>query len=111
MRGYHDVTIFASNVPELRSFYQKAGFKMAFSDGDTLVVFVLGDNELAIHTSEQRPTQSIGITVLVDDFAPVVARLREQGIAFDGPKPTRPGMSGISIQDPNQNTIAFLTRD
>jgi catechol 2,3-dioxygenase-like lactoylglutathione lyase family enzyme len=109
--GFHDVTIVASNVAELREFYGKLGFEMAFSDADKLVVFIVGKNELAIHTSDQRPMNALGLTVLVEDLAKIQAKLREIGVPFEGPKPLRPGLTGVTVKDPNGNAVEFLHPD
>jgi hypothetical protein len=104
----HDVGLLASNVAELREFYSKLGFQLAFSDGDKLVVFVLGSNEFAIHTSSQRPTVALGISVVVDDLSQMESKLKGLGIAYDGPKEMRPGLIGVGIRDPNGNRVEFL---
>ncbi len=107
----NDVGILTSNVAELRAFYTKLGFEMAFSDGDDLVVFIVGPNELAIHTSDQRPMRAVGLLVVVKDLAAVQAKLKEVGIPFEGPKPVRPGMTGIQVNDPNENIVEFARND
>ncbi len=105
---FHDFGIVASNVAELRDFYSKLGFELAFSDGDDLVVFIVGQNELAIHTSEQRPQNAAGISFLVDDLEQMRTRLVELGVRFEGPRKMRPGLIGIAIDDPNGNHVTFL---
>ncbi len=108
VEGLHDITLFASNLSELRDFYTKLGFRQVVDQGEELVVFEVGDNELAIHSSPDRPQGSVGLTFLVLNIATIEARLRELGIAFRGPQRVRPGLSGITLHDPNGNTLAFL---
>jgi len=110
-KGFHDVTIVASNVAELRRFYGELGFRLIVNRGDDLAVFLVGTNELAIHTSPTRPTKALVLSVLVDDLDPVQCQATELGIQFDGPAPMRPGLIGIALLDPNGNKIEFLKPD
>jgi catechol 2,3-dioxygenase-like lactoylglutathione lyase family enzyme len=111
VKGIHDVTIVASNVAELRTFYGRLGFRQVVDHGDTLAVFLLGANELAIHTSSTQPTNAIVISVLVDDLAPVQRQAAELGISVADPAPLRPGLIGIALLDPNGNKLEFLQRE
>jgi len=111
VKGIHDVTIVASNVAELRTFYGRLGFKQVVDRGDTLAVFLVGANELAIHTSSAQPTGAFVISVLVDDLAPVQRQAAELGISVNDPAPLRPGLIGIALFDPNGNKLEFLRPD
>jgi len=108
VKGIHDVTLIASNVAELRTFYRRLGFTQVVDDGDKLAVFSVGANELAIHTSSTHPTNAIVISVLVDDLAPVQRKAAELGITVNDPAPLRPGLIGIAVFDPNGNKLEFL---
>jgi len=108
VKGIHDVTIVASNVAELRTFYRRLGFKQVVDRGDTLAVFLVGANELAIHTSSTQPSNAIVISVLVEDLAPVQRQAAELGITVNDPAPLRPGLIGIALFDPNGNKLEFL---
>jgi len=110
-KGFHDVTIVASNVAELRRFYGGLGFRQIVDRGDDLAVFHVGANELAIHTSSSRPTKALVLSILVDDLEPVQHLAVELGIQCDGPTPMRPGLVGIALLDPNGNKLEFLKRD
>ncbi len=77
VKGIHDVTIVASNVAELRTFYGRLGFRQVVDQGETLAVFLVGANELAIHTSSAQPTNALVISVLVEDLAPVQRQAAE----------------------------------
>ena len=111
VKGLHDVTIVASNVAELRTFYGRLGFKQVVDRGDTLAVFLIGTNELAIHTSSTQPINAIVISVLVEDLAPVQRQAAELGISVNDPAPLRPGLIGIALFDPNGNKLEFLRPD
>ncbi len=108
MRGFHDMTLLASNVGELREFYKQLGFHLVVADAEDMAVFTVGDNEFVIHTAVNRPTAAVGVSIRVDDTGPYQARLEQLGIPFEGPKPLRPGLSGISLKDPNGNVVEFL---
>lgn len=108
VKGIHDVTIVASNVAELRTFYERLGFRQVVDHGDTLAVFLLGANELAIHTSSTQPTSAIAISILVEDLEPVQRQAAELGISVSDPAPLRPGLIGIALFDPNGNKLEFL---
>lgn len=108
VKGFHDVTIVASNVAELRAFYAELGFTQVLDHGDQLAVFLVGSNELAIHTSTTKPTNAIVLSVLVNDLEPVQRRATQLGLAFEDPKPMRPGLVGIALFDPNGNKLEFL---
>jgi catechol 2,3-dioxygenase-like lactoylglutathione lyase family enzyme len=108
VKGIHDVTIVASNVAELRTFYGRLGFRQVVDRGDTLAVFLVGANELAIHTSSSRPTSAIVISILVEDLAPIQRHAAELGINVNDPTPLRPGLIGIALFDPNGNKLEFL---
>ena len=110
-KGIHDVTIIASNVAELRTFYGRLGFKQVVDRGDTLAVFLVGANELAIHTSAAQPTSALVISVLVEDLAPVQRQAAELGLSVNAPAQLRPGLIGIALFDPNGNKIEFLRPD
>ena len=110
-KGFHDVTIVASNVAELRRFYGELGFRQVVDHGDGLAVFLVGANELAIHTSSARPTKALVLSILVDDIEPVQRQATQLGIQFDGPALMRPGLIGIALLDPNGNKIEFLRPD
>jgi len=108
VKGFHDITIIANNVAELRHFYGILGFAQVVDQGDELAVFVVGANELAIHTSENIPTEALVLSVAVSDLEAIQRRIAELGIRFDGPVPMRPGLIGIAIRDPNGNKLEFL---
>ncbi len=108
IKGLHDVTILASNVPELREFYGRLGLQQVVDRGDELAVFLVGTNELAIHTSTACSEKAIGISIVIGDLEPIIQKVKEMGIAYDGPQPLRPGMSGIGFFDPNGNRLEFL---
>ena len=110
-KGFHDVTILASNAAELRRFYARLGFKQVVDRGDELAVFVVGRNELAIHTSAAQPANAVVLSILVDDLAPVQRHAAEMAIRVDGPIALRPGLTGISLLDPNGNKLEFLRPD
>jgi len=110
-KGFHDVTIVASNVAELRRFYGELGFRQVVDHGDDLAVFLVGANELAIHTSSARPTKALVLSILVDDIEPVQRQAAQLGIQFDGPTLMRPGLIGIALLDPNGNKLEFLKPD
>ncbi len=76
-KGFHDVTIVASNVDELRRFYGELGFRQVVDRGNDLAVFLVGANELAIHTSPTRPTKALVLSVLVDDLEPIQRQAAE----------------------------------
>ncbi len=76
--------------------------------GDEFVVFGVGDNELAIHTSATEFTGVVGITFMVKDVAALERHLTDVGIPFEGPAPMRPGLEGITVRDPNGNVLGFL---
>jgi catechol 2,3-dioxygenase-like lactoylglutathione lyase family enzyme len=109
VKGFHDVTIVASNVRELREFYASLGFTQVVDRGDELAVFLVGANELAIHTSSDHPTNALVLSLLVTDLEPVVRTATDLGLRVQGPTPLRPGLVGIAIQDPNGNKLEFLT--
>jgi catechol 2,3-dioxygenase-like lactoylglutathione lyase family enzyme len=109
VRGFRDVSLFASNVAELREFYAKLGFPQVVDEADELAVFLVGDQELAIHTSADRPRAAVALSFLVMDTGLIQERLTELGIGFDGPQPLRPGLAGIALKDPNENTLEFLS--
>jgi catechol 2,3-dioxygenase-like lactoylglutathione lyase family enzyme len=108
MKGFHDVTILASNVAELRAFYTSLGFTQAVELGDDLAVFSVGASELAIHKSESRPLKALVLSFTMAEIGPLQRRLNELGITFEGPAPRRPGLVGIALSDPNENKLEFL---
>lgn len=110
VNGFHDITLFTDNVAELSEFYQKVGFRKLLDQGD-LVVLGVGENELAIHVAPARPSQGVGMSFLVKDLASTREHLAAANIPFEGPKPERPGLSGIKLRDPIGNVISFLAPD
>jgi catechol 2,3-dioxygenase-like lactoylglutathione lyase family enzyme len=108
VKGFHDVTIVAKNVAELRRFYAELGFRQVVDRGDELAVFLVGSNELAIHTSAMQPLYAVVISILVDTLEPVQQRAAELGIRLEAPAPLRPGLIGIAVLDPNGNKLEFL---
>lgn len=110
VKGIHDVTIVARNVAELRAFYGRLGFTQVVDRGDDLAVFLIGANELAIHTSSAQPTNAMVISILVGDLAPVQHQAAELGVPVNEPAELRPGLIGIALFDPNGNKLEFLRR-
>jgi catechol 2,3-dioxygenase-like lactoylglutathione lyase family enzyme len=110
VKGIHDVTIVATNVAELRAFYGRLGFTQVVDRGDDLAVFLVGANELAIHTSSAQPTNAMVISILVENLAPVQRKAAELGISVNEPAELRPGLLGIALFDPNGNKLEFLRR-
>jgi catechol 2,3-dioxygenase-like lactoylglutathione lyase family enzyme len=108
VRGFHDLTILASNVAELRAFYSDLGFQQVVDRGDELAVFLVGNNELAIHTSSARPMNAFVLSIMVDAFESIQRRAAELGIPLDPPAPLRPGLIGVAMLDPNGNKLEFL---
>jgi catechol 2,3-dioxygenase-like lactoylglutathione lyase family enzyme len=108
VKGFHDITILASNVAELRAFYLSLGFKQTVELGDDLAVFTVGANELAIHKADSRPLRALVLSFMMEAVGPLQQRLNERAIPFEGPTPRRPGLVGIALSDPNGNKIEFL---
>jgi len=108
MRGFHDLTIVASNVAELRSFYGRLGFRQVVDQGGNLAVFLVGSNELAIHASGERPAEALVISILVTDLEVIARAFTELALSFEGPARLRPGFVGIRVRDPNGNKIEFV---
>jgi catechol 2,3-dioxygenase-like lactoylglutathione lyase family enzyme len=108
VKGFHDVTILANNVAELRAFYASLGFTQTVELGDDLAVFLVGGSELAIHKAESRPLRALAISFTMDAIGPLQQHLNERAIAFEGPAPRRPGLVGIALHDPNGNKLEFL---
>ncbi len=103
-----DATIRASNVAELRLFYNRIGFTEVLVRSDEIVVFAAGQSELVIYRVAEQPRAAVGLGFQVDDAAPMAERLRNAAIPFDGPMQLRPGMIGVRFTDPNGNVLAFL---
>jgi catechol 2,3-dioxygenase-like lactoylglutathione lyase family enzyme len=108
VKGFHDVTIVAQNVAELRRFYAGLGFRQVVDHGDELAVFLVGANELAIHTSATQPLNALVLSVLVDDLEQIQRKAAELGKELDPPAPLRPGLIGVALRDPNGNRLEFL---
>jgi hypothetical protein len=108
VKGFHDITIVASNVAELRRFYSSWGFRQVVDQGDDLAVFLIGANELAIHSSATRPLNAVVLSVLVDDLVQVQRQAANLGIEINAPTELRPGLVGIALLDPNGNKLEFL---
>lgn len=108
VKGFHDVTIVASNVAELRRFYAGLGFRQVVDRGDELAVFLVGANELAIHTAPTQPLNAVVISILVDDLEAVQRQAAELGIPIEAPAQLRPGLVGFALFDPNGNKLEFL---
>jgi len=108
IKGFHDLTIVAHNVAELRRFYVELGFRQVVDRGDELAVFLVGAHELAIHTAATQPTNAIVLSILVSDLQPIQRRASELGLRLDPPAPLRPGLVGVAIRDPNGNKLEFL---
>ena len=108
VKGFHDITILAQNVAELRRFYAGLGFRQVVDRGDELAVFLVGEHELAIHTSATQPSNAIVLSILVTDLQPIQRRASELGLRLDAPAPLRPGLIGVAIRDPNGNKLEFL---
>jgi catechol-2,3-dioxygenase len=103
-----DATIRASNVAELRLFYNRVGFTEVLARSDEMVVFAAGQSELVIYRVAEQPRAAVGLGFQVDDAAPIAERLRNAAIPFDGPMQLRPGMIGIRFTDPNGNVVEFF---
>jgi catechol 2,3-dioxygenase-like lactoylglutathione lyase family enzyme len=108
MQGIHDVTLLASNVAELRDFYERIGFKLVMRRGEDMAVFAVGGDEFVIHVGPDRATAVIGMSIRVNETGSYERRLTELGIPFEGPKPLRPGLIGIGLKDPNGNRIELV---
>ncbi len=111
VRGFHDVTIVARNVAELCAFYSALGFRQLVDRGDELAVFLVGKNELAIHTSSAQPLNALVLSVLVDDLEPIRRQAAQLGIQVPASAPLRPGLVGFALLDPNGNKLEFLRAD
>jgi catechol 2,3-dioxygenase-like lactoylglutathione lyase family enzyme len=109
VKGIHDVTIVAQNVAELRQFYAALGFPQVVDRPNELAVFLIGSNELAIHTAPTRPTQALVLSLLVTDLEPIERTALELGLPITGPATMRPGLLGVALHDPNGNKLEFLT--
>lgn len=105
----HDVTLLADNLAELRAFYSALGFQEVFVQGEQLVVFAAGDNELALHFARERPKNAVTLSFRVRSAEAAVRHFKAAGIAYDGPRPLRPGLAGVSVKDPNGNVLEFLS--
>jgi hypothetical protein len=108
--GLFDFGIAAQNVAELREFYLALGFPLVFGD-DQLSVLRVGAQEFGIHVQEQTPRGAFGFSVLVDDVEPLVNELAAAGIAFERhDEPFHAHLPGLTVEDPNGNTVHFLVK-
>ena len=108
VKGFHDVTLVARNVAELRVFYASLGFRQVVAQGDELAVFLVGSNELAIHTSATQPLNALVLSVLVESLERVQEQAAALGIPLTAPAQLRPGLTGVALFDPNGNKLEFL---
>jgi catechol 2,3-dioxygenase-like lactoylglutathione lyase family enzyme len=108
VQGFHDVTILAHNVAELCAFYSGLGFRKVIDRGDEFAVFLVGKNELAIHTAKAQPLNALVLSVLVDDLEPIRRQAAQLGIQVAAPVPLRPDLVGFALLDPNGNKLEFL---
>jgi hypothetical protein len=100
-----DVTLQASNVEELGKFYATLGLRKAVDEED-VKVFILGANELEIHSTSEPVDQSETILVQVDQLAQIEHRL--QAAAIDYERPSQPDDLRVIVRDPNGNIVSFV---
>jgi catechol 2,3-dioxygenase-like lactoylglutathione lyase family enzyme len=116
--GIYDITIMSDDVTKAAAFYEKLGLKKSHHKPG-LAVFAVGNVELAIHSAipkdelgQARTTApgSVVISFIAEDVKPIAERLKAEGIPFIGPKPIHAGYSGVTICDPDGNTINLFQK-
>lgn len=116
--GMYDITVMPKDVARATAFYEKLGFKKGHHK-PSLTVLPVGNVELAIHaaipTDELGPASakepgSVGMSFIVAEVKLIAERLKVEGIPFVGPKPVHAGCSGLTIRDPDGNTLNFFQR-
>jgi len=101
-----DVTLNASNLAELSSFYAKLGLRQAIDDDD-LKVFILGVNELEIRADQAPRAEPETIRIRVSQLESLQHKLEQQSIDYQAPRPEDDDHY-VLVRDPNGNLVQFV---
>lgn len=104
----HEIELFTANPKGSRKFYQNVvGLKLDEGPSkDGLNIFDVGLPGVDFNTSVHNPGK-VGVSFIVDDLAPIIARFRAQKIEFTPPEKDHTGMPSISVKDPDGNIVVL----
>lgn len=106
----HEIELFTGNPKASREFYQNAlGLKLdEGSSKDGLNIFDVGLPGVDFNTSVHKSKGAgIGLSFIVEDLAPMIAKFRDRKIAFTAPKKDHTGMPTICVRDPDGNPVVL----
>ena len=104
----HEVELFTANPKASREFYQNV-VGLELDEGPSnegLNIFGVGLPGVDFNTSVHNPGK-VGVSFIVEDLAPIIAKFREQKIEFSPPEKDHTGMPSISVRDPDGNTVVL----
>jgi len=105
-----DIGLLTKDVEKRTEFYEKIGL-MRTLNRPGLKCLPLGDKELAIHEEVPGVPLGPGISLLVDDLEPLIKRLNENGIEYEGPQRSHLGSVSVSVRDPEGFGLEFHQLD
>lgn len=104
----YDITIFSSNITELKKFYCQFNLPIVHEKESALVVFLVGNIEFAIHKvldEYDKSSNPISLSFIAEDFMKTLKILEKNNIDFEGPKLVHAGFEGVKLRDPDGNYI------
>ena len=104
----HEIEVFTANPKASREFYQTVvGLKLDEGpSNDGLNIFDVGLPGVDFNTSVHNPGK-VGLSFVVEDLAPVIAKFSEQGVEFTPPERDHTGMPSVLVKDPDGNSVVL----
>ena len=124
VRGIDNIGICASDLPRSVAFYETLGFSEAYRN-DRGVMLAAGTVQLFVFATRQSNARPVGrelgllanppgihhISLGVSDIDALYCRLRQAGVAVDGPTEDQPwGARMVGLKDPDGNNLYLLQR-
>ncbi len=116
----HEVELYAKDIQASREFYRST-VGLELNEGASnpgLNVFAAGDGSWIDFNTSQHGTDdgTIGVSFMVEDIAPIIARLEEENFTFTPPQKDHTGLPSISavlirwpIQGPTPSATAAIS--
>jgi hypothetical protein len=105
----HEIEVGSNDVEKTTAFYQTIFLFQPAIRQEGLTVFDAGLKRLDFNLSSHLPQGIVAISFLTDDLSEIERRLKDAGIAYEGPSSSHLGMTCIEFRSPDGYVIKVNT--
>ena len=105
----HEIELGSADVQKSTNFFQQLLDLKPAVQQNGLTVFQSGQQNLDFNLSNHLAQNTIAVSFLTDDLTAIEQRLKDAGIAYEGPSPSHLGMNCLQFKSPDGHIIKVNT--